>query len=249
MKSTLPPTIICILCGLAIGSEPLREGQKLVEIKTEVGNVYKNVTIRKIEPHGLKIFHESGATTIPAAQLPQFRDQFGSDEEITLIQKQLESEESKWHHDQSKILNKTEKSDPKNSINQQKLATAMHTLLEKAASKKAQDAKIEAARRDKEAQWYAENPHMVPGGESVISRYANAKRAAGEMDFSGQENPAQRARDFRTGFKAGYKKADPRGIPPLPPLPEIGHYSYEDGFGVGYAQGLADGAAGRKSRQ
>lgn len=46
--------------------------------------------------------------------------------------------------------------------------------------------------------------------------------------------------DFSSGYRAGYKKAYPFGLCPLPPLPPLGRNSYEDGFGMGYAQGMLD---------
>jgi hypothetical protein len=45
---------------------------------------------------------------------------------------------------------------------------------------------------------------------------------------------------FAEGFRAGYQKANPMGICPIPPIPPIGSNSYEDGFGLGYAQGMID---------
>jgi hypothetical protein len=46
--------------------------------------------------------------------------------------------------------------------------------------------------------------------------------------------------DFYSGFNAGYEKANPISIPPVPPLPPIGKDTYGDGYGLGYAKGLAD---------
>lgn len=54
--------------------------------------------------------------------------------------------------------------------------------------------------------------------------------------------PSDPGAEFRRGFKDGYKKKDPYGSPPFPPLPEIGHSSYSDGFGCGYAQAIRDEA-------
>jgi hypothetical protein len=57
------------------------------------------------------------------------------------------------------------------------------------------------------------------------------------------EHPSQvspQGADFSAGFRAGYKKANPYGLCPLPPLPPLGKNTFEDGFGIGYAQGLLD---------
>jgi hypothetical protein len=45
---------------------------------------------------------------------------------------------------------------------------------------------------------------------------------------------------FSDGYKAGYKKAYPLGLCPIPPIPPIGKNTYEDGYGMGYAQGVLD---------
>lgn len=45
---------------------------------------------------------------------------------------------------------------------------------------------------------------------------------------------------FAEGFRAGYQKANPMGMCPIPPIPPIGQDSYQDGFGLGYAQGMID---------
>lgn len=45
---------------------------------------------------------------------------------------------------------------------------------------------------------------------------------------------------FADGFRAGYQKANPMAICPIPPFPPFGSNSYEDGFGLGYAQGMID---------
>ena len=45
---------------------------------------------------------------------------------------------------------------------------------------------------------------------------------------------------FSDGYRAGYKKAYPMGLCPIPPIPPIGRNTYEDGYGMGYAQGLLD---------
>lgn len=46
--------------------------------------------------------------------------------------------------------------------------------------------------------------------------------------------------DFSAGYRAGYKKANPTGLCPIPPIPPIGQNTYGDGYGMGYARGLAD---------
>jgi hypothetical protein len=51
---------------------------------------------------------------------------------------------------------------------------------------------------------------------------------------------SQLGSNFSAGFKAGYKRANPHGLCPLPPIPPIGKNTYEDGFGLGYAQGVID---------
>jgi hypothetical protein len=45
---------------------------------------------------------------------------------------------------------------------------------------------------------------------------------------------------FADGYRDGYKKANPMGMSPIPPIAPIGRNSYEDGFGLGYAQGMID---------
>lgn len=45
---------------------------------------------------------------------------------------------------------------------------------------------------------------------------------------------------FNAGFQNGYKKANPISIVPIAPIPPIGKNTYEDGYGIGYAQGTAD---------
>lgn len=54
--------------------------------------------------------------------------------------------------------------------------------------------------------------------------------------------PVDASAEFRRGYKEGYKKADPYGTSPTPPLAEFGHKTYEDGFGRGYAQAILDSA-------
>jgi hypothetical protein len=45
---------------------------------------------------------------------------------------------------------------------------------------------------------------------------------------------------FADGYRDGYKKANPMSMSPIPPIAPIGRNSYEDGFGLGYAQGMID---------
>lgn len=51
-------------------------GQQLDELKTASGRVYSSVVVREILPSGVRIMHRNGAATIPAGELPQFRDFF-----------------------------------------------------------------------------------------------------------------------------------------------------------------------------
>ncbi len=46
--------------------------------------------------------------------------------------------------------------------------------------------------------------------------------------------------DYANGYRAGYHKANPMGICPIPPIPEIGRNTYEDGFVDGYNRGISD---------
>ncbi len=54
----------------------LEIGQKLEKLTTSEDKTYHKVTIRKILPHGLVIFHKIGAATIPAEELPQYDEIF-----------------------------------------------------------------------------------------------------------------------------------------------------------------------------
>ncbi len=62
--------------------EKVAIGQKMAELKIKNGRVYSQVVIRKIEPYGIRILHESGSALIPPEQVPQYRELFGSDDEI-----------------------------------------------------------------------------------------------------------------------------------------------------------------------
>lgn len=243
MKSVNSIILFCILPTFAWGSEPVKVGQKFAQLKTQNGRVYTNVTVRTIERYGLKIFHDSGAATIPAGQLPQFRDQFGSEEEIQTDRKQLEKEDSKWHQAQTSGANITENPESKDGTDQEKFAATMQAALEKAEAQRIKAANIEAERRAAEEQWRAEHPDPA----TVIARLASARRrATGEMSPSGEVDSHQERRDFSSGFATGYKKANPWGFAPFAPFPSLGHDSYEDGYGVGYAAGLADEIARRE---
>jgi len=90
-----------VLLTLSANSAELKIDQKIIELRTKSGVVYQNVVIRKIEKHGLSIFHESGATTIPAEELPEYRENFASDEEIREIRENANAAEEKWHRDQT----------------------------------------------------------------------------------------------------------------------------------------------------
>jgi hypothetical protein len=54
------------------------------------------------------------------------------------------------------------------------------------------------------------------------------------------ETATRLSRTFADGFRAGYKKAYPLGICPIPPIPPIGRNTYGDGYGIGYSRGLID---------
>jgi hypothetical protein len=92
---------LAISLSLSANSTELQVDQKIAELTTKSGETYKNVVIRKIEKHGLSIFHESGATTISADELPEYRENFASDEEIRLIRDAAHKAEEAWHRDQT----------------------------------------------------------------------------------------------------------------------------------------------------
>lgn len=75
-KNIRPIILLLFLCsiGHANPSPPL-------ELTTLEGKTYKSVVIRKIEPDGISVTHESGATKIAFEQLPEnLRSQYGLDE-------------------------------------------------------------------------------------------------------------------------------------------------------------------------
>ena len=71
------PLALALMGGLAWGQE-LSEGDKLDVLETRNGRKFEKVTIRGILPEGLKIMHSTGTTTIPAADLPQYRKLFAA---------------------------------------------------------------------------------------------------------------------------------------------------------------------------
>lgn len=54
----------------------LRDGQEMATLETRSGKVYQGVRIREITRDGVRIMHRQGFATVPAAELPQFADQF-----------------------------------------------------------------------------------------------------------------------------------------------------------------------------
>ncbi len=111
--------MLTILLIISANSSELRVDQKIDELKTKSGDTYQNVVVRKIEKHGLSIFHESGATTIPADELPEYRENFASDEEIRRISEDARDAEEKWHRDQAVPVESTTIIDTQNDTQNQ----------------------------------------------------------------------------------------------------------------------------------
>jgi hypothetical protein len=106
-KATLPNhkhlhmiALSCLIFATASRGETLKEGDKLTILRTAKGKEYHNVVIRKIEPIGLRIFHESGATLIPPEELPEYATQFASPEALKILRDKLAEQDRLWHETQ-----------------------------------------------------------------------------------------------------------------------------------------------------
>ncbi len=62
MKSCLPPVFASLLLISAVSAQEGKKYAKLLD--------YENVTIRKVEPDGIRIFHSGGIAKIPLEELP-----------------------------------------------------------------------------------------------------------------------------------------------------------------------------------
>lgn len=86
--------------------------QEIRELSTKAGQTYVQVTIQKVEPDGIRIFHSEGAIKIPFSDLSEdIQKQFNYGEktaaELVAANKKAEQEREQTH--QTKQLNKNEK--------------------------------------------------------------------------------------------------------------------------------------------
>lgn len=74
------PFIVLLICTqLSLLAEDV---EKIEEITTTEGKTYRSVTIREVTPSQIKIFHESGVTSVNLSELPpELQKQFGYDPE------------------------------------------------------------------------------------------------------------------------------------------------------------------------
>jgi len=107
--------------------EILKEGDQLPTLRTANGREYHNVVIRKIEPSGLRIFHESGAALIPPEELPEYATQFASPEALQIIRDQLARQDQLWHETQGKAMQEIAEVDAARQQNQIDQKTARVT--------------------------------------------------------------------------------------------------------------------------
>lgn len=114
IKSQTLALLLCVVFPASIGTsqgESLKEGDQLPTLLTAKGRTYRNVVIRKIEPNGLRIFHDSGATLIPPEELPEYANLFASPEALEIIRDRLAKQERLWHETQGKAMEEIAEAD------------------------------------------------------------------------------------------------------------------------------------------
>jgi hypothetical protein len=67
MKTTLPTFLFLFCASFVLGVDP----GAIAEVKTLDGKVFQGVTISRVEPDGLRIFHSAGIAKIPVEMLPE----------------------------------------------------------------------------------------------------------------------------------------------------------------------------------
>lgn len=67
---------LIVTVSICCNAEMIAEGDEIAELKVRSGRVYQDVKIRAVLPNGLKIFHYTGATTLPPNELPQYAEMF-----------------------------------------------------------------------------------------------------------------------------------------------------------------------------
>jgi hypothetical protein len=70
MSSRIFRLLAAPLLAAALSNHILAEEEKIPEVKTASGKIYKNVRITNVTPSEVRIFHEEGVGRIPFADLP-----------------------------------------------------------------------------------------------------------------------------------------------------------------------------------